>query len=162
MQTGRLPVLQENQEMKIIRDTREQQPLKFVGYDCKIVVDKLDAADYSMAGADRPGTESILFERKADCSELLRNIGANWETFEAELKLMALYEVKAIVVCENQCFGRLFDAGLTKLHPNFVYKRLAEIHINYNVPTLFFPTREHAENYIFRSFLEMNRRLRNA
>lgn len=148
------------EKMKVIVDTREQEPLGFTDYAVSTVVDKLDAGDYSLVGADRPGSESIIFERKKNCAELIRNIGALWETFQKELAVLQQYEVRAILVGEPQVFHALYERGYTKLHPNFVYKRLAEIQVVYGVPTIFFPNRSHVEHYIFRAFSEMEKRLR--
>lgn len=99
--------------------------------------------------------DSIIIERKKDCSELVRNLGAEWERFTREMELMTQYRHKLMVVCAPDNFQVLYDKGYTKLHPNFVYKQLATLQIRYGVSTIFLPNRTTAENYIFRLFTDI-------
>lgn len=147
--------MSEEKSLNLIIDTREQDPLDFTGYPVHASVDKLDAGDYTLVGHDRPKDDfSVIIERKKNCSELLRNIGANWDTFQLELDLMNEYHCKQIVICGPNNFSYLIQKGLTQLNLNFIYKRLAQIQSIYDVSTLFLGTREDATNYIYRLFKE--------
>lgn len=147
-------------KINIIVDTRETQPLLFSTYDdIEICRDKLDAGDYSMSGYDLPGDDnSIIIERKADCQELVTNLGSKWKQFEAEARLLSMYKHKAIIVCGPDNFEYLYTRGFTKLHPNFIYKQLSYLFINFGIPTIFMSDRENAENYIYRLLIEVRRK----
>ena len=94
-------------------------------------------------------------ERKANCQELIGNIGTNFQTFQNELELMQQYKIKAIIVCGPNDFADLYDKGYTKIHPNFALKQLSLIHAKYQIPTIFLESRFQAEAYIFRLFKEI-------
>ena len=143
--------------MKIIIDTREQESLKFLDYEgISTCVDKLDAGDYPLCGHDMINDDdSIIIERKASSRELLGNLGTGWDRFKNELEILSKYRHKLIVVCGPNNFDYLYSRDLTKLSPNFVYKRLGEIYLNYNIQTFFANTREEAESYIARLFKQI-------
>jgi ERCC4-type nuclease len=148
-------------KINIIVDTRENDPLLFSLYDEEIKThrDKLDAGDYTLFAHDMPGDDdSIIIERKANCQELVNNLGKKWEQFKAEAELLSKYKHKVILVCGPDNFNYLYDRGFTRLHPNFIYKQLNYLWINYGIQTLFLPDRDTAENYIFRSFVEVIRK----
>lgn len=143
--------------MQIIVDTREQEPLKFEGYEgltlCK---DKLDAGDYTLVGHDMPNDDdSVIIERKASCRELLGNLGAGWDRFKNELEILSKYRHKCIVVCGHNNFDYLYTRDMTKLSPNFVYKRLGDIYLTYGISVFFANSREEAESYIARMFKQI-------
>lgn len=148
--------------MNLIVDTAEKNPLLFSIYqDMKIYHDSLPCGDYTMVGYDMPNDEeSVIFERKADCQELVTNLGKKWKQFEAVMQLMSQYKHKAIIVCGPDNFQYLYTRGFTQLHPNFVYKRLAYLQVQYNVPTIFLQDRDTAENYMMRVFIEILRKNR--
>ncbi len=143
--------------MNIIVDTREQNPVTFSSYEkVKIYRDTLSAADYTICGHEFPNDDnSVLFERKKDCNEFTRNIGAEWERFCIELDKMAQYKNKSILICTPDNFADLYQMEYTKLHPNFVYKRIAEIQVRYQIPVIFFDNRSKVEEYMFRAFYEI-------
>ncbi len=148
-------------EFTIIRDTKEQKPLGFIDYPVKITNESLPAGDYSLVGHDMPGDDdSIIIERKKDCMELCSNLGAKWEQFENEAKLLKKYKHKMILVCAPNNFDYLCDRGFTKLSVNFIYKRLAYLYVNYGITITYMPNRESAENLIYRTFLEIIRKTR--
>lgn len=148
--------------IRILRDTREQTPFEWDGYeDITITSETLEAGDYTIVGHDMPGDDSsIIVERKKNCNELIGNVGANWDRFLREAELLAQYKTKLIIVCGPCNFDYLYDNKLTKLHPNFVFKQLAHLQINYGISTLYFPNKEQAENYVFRLFVETIRSVR--
>lgn len=140
--------------LRIIRDTREQQPLLWEGYDgVQVGRDTLSAGDYSLAGNDLPGDDfSIIVERKQDCQELCKNLGSKWDNFIAEAEKLQKYYFRQIVVCGPDNFEHLYMQGLTKLHPGFIYRQLSILAVDYGIPTVFLANRSAAENYIFRLF----------
>lgn len=142
--------------MEVIVDTREQQPFEFETYSrINCHRDKLEVGDYSVAAFDQPGDDySIIVERKENCSEFLRNLGANWKRFEKELAIMSQYRTKIITVCEPKKFEQLYSKGYSQLHPNFAEAQLLKILINYGIPTYFFRSRDDCENFIYRLFLK--------
>ena len=152
--------------LKIIVDTREQNPLTWENelkpYDVVLTRDKLDFGDYSLVGHDQPSDDdSIVIERKKNCQELVGNLGTNWDRFKDEMAGLKAYKHKSIIVCGPNNFAHLYNQGFTKLHPNFIYKRLADLFIYYNISTVFLNTREDAENYIYRLFNEIANKTRN-
>jgi len=146
----------------ILRDTREQKPLEFQGLNVKIAVDTLQAGDYSLVGHDLPGDDnSIIFERKQNCLELCNNLGSSWDRFKRELDVLKTYKYKQIVICGPDNFDYLIRKRYTMLNMNFIRKRLAEMHVLYDVTVVFMPDRIQAENHIFRAFLEVLRKTKN-
>ncbi len=150
-------MLQSN--MHVLHDTREQQPLtwrNFRGeliYNITIGRDTLTAGDYTIAGHDLPGDDnSIIIERKKDCKEFVVNLVAKWDVFQNELKLMAQYKNRQIIVCAPENFDVLYRQGLTKVSPNFAWSRIADIQTYYQIPVIFFDNREKAQEYLFRLF----------
>jgi ERCC4-type nuclease len=143
--------------MKIIVDTREDENkfLAFSAYqdDVRLYRDKLDAGDYTIFGADRPGDDhSIIFERKENCRELITNLATHWDRFQNEMGLLARYKRAQIIVCQPDCFQYLYDNGLTKCSPSFIYSRLSHVYFNFGVSTIFLKDRDAVENYMYRMF----------
>lgn len=143
--------------MRILSDTREQQPLLWIGYsDLKITTEKLDCGDYTIVCHDRPNDDfSVIIERKKNCQELIGNLGTNWDRFEAEAQLMVKYQIRQIVVCGPDNFKFLYDYGFTQMQTTILYKRLAYLQCVYGISTVFLPNREAAELYIYRLFKEV-------
>jgi ERCC4-type nuclease len=140
---------------RILIDTREQDGFLFDGYEAQCTSEKLDAGDYTIVGHDMANDDnSIIIERKKNCNELIGNVGTNWERFLREAEQLTKYKTKLIVVTAPCNFEFLYNNQLTRLHPNFVYKQLSYLQINFGISTLFFPTKEVAENYVFRLFIE--------
>jgi ERCC4-type nuclease len=143
--------------LKILIDTRENDPLPFSAYDNVVTsFDTLEGGDYTLVGHDRRGDDySVIIERKKNCAELVRNLGAEWDRFRAQLEITNKYAYRQIIVCSPDNFEYLYSAGFTKLHPNFVYKRLADILVDYGVGVTFLYSRQCAENYIYRLFSKL-------
>lgn len=147
---------QTNPTIRIIRDSREQQPLTFVNYeDVVISPDKLDAGDYSLAAFDMPGDDySVIIERKKDCRELASNLTTDegWRRFQAEAEILSKYKIKQIIVCGPNNFEFLISRGYLQSNLSFIYSRLAAMKVCYGVDVLFLNNRDEAENYIYRLF----------
>jgi ERCC4-type nuclease len=140
--------------MTILFDSHEQQPLIFSLYpDVQIQKETIKAGDYTLVGHDMPNDEdSIIIERKKDCQELVTNLVAQKDRFEKEMEILTTYKHKFIFVCAPDNFSFIYDRGFTKISPNYAYSRLADIYLKYGVSTVFFPSREATENYIYRLF----------
>lgn len=148
--------------MNLIIDTKEQKPLLFTEYELNICRDSLPAGDYTLVGHDRPtDDESVIFERKANCLELVTNLGKEFERFEREAQILTQYKHKAILVCGPANFDFIYNRGMTKLHPNFAYKQLAYLYLEYSIPTIFLDNRENVENFMFRTFHQIHKKIRN-
>jgi hypothetical protein len=143
--------------MKILIDNKEQDPLQFTNYTSVQTMDEtLKAGDYTLVGHDMSTDDnSVIIERKKDCNELARNLGAYWERFCKEMEVLQQYKNRAIVVCSNNTFADLYNCGYTKLHPNFIAKRIGELQAKYQVPVLFLGNRNNVEDYIYRLFREI-------
>ncbi len=81
--------------MKIIVDTREQQPWRFDIWDCKTKSAKLDYGDYSIEGLER----YVSIERKKSTGELALNLGKQRERFFRELEELSKFP-HAYLICE--------------------------------------------------------------
>lgn len=155
--------MNEKPKVKLLYDTREQQPLVFCNYDYFIPTrETLVCGDYTIVGHDMPKDDnSIIIERKKDCMELCGNIGTNWETFQKECEKLARYKYKQIIVCSSNNFEFLTSRSLTKLNLGFIYKQLSYIFIEYGISTIFFENRNDAENYIARLFWNIYKKTLN-
>lgn len=146
--------------IRIIRDSREQQPLTFSEYNVVISPDKLDAGDYTMAAFDMAGDDySVIIERKKDCRELATNLVTDegWRRFLAEAEILAKYKIRQIIVCGPNNFDFLISRKYLNTNISFIYSKIAYLKVCYGVDVLFLNTREEAENYIYRLFRRIMR-----
>ena len=137
--------------LDIIYDTREKENNEwtFADYDSLTMSQKkLDYADYLYEEG------GVLIERKKTCQEFIRNLGKNWDRFIRELEGMSQYKHPIIIVGENEKFDWLYEKKYMRAHPNFLRKRIAQIYIEYGIPTIFVPNEEIAQNYAYRIFKE--------
>jgi len=149
----------QQKNLKLIQDTREQDPLIFDGYPVTVGIDTLPAGDYSLVGHDQFGDDfSVIIERKANCSELIGNLGTNWERFTRELEQLSKYKFASIVVCGDNNFHYLVERNFTKLSLNFIFSQIARIQLDYNIPIIFAGNRENATNYIYRLFNQIDKK----
>ena len=80
--------------MKIIRDTREQAPFTFDGYDCEVQAGRLTTGDYSLAGIE----DRCAVERKSLDDLLGCLTGEGRVRFERELARADVLDSFAVVV----------------------------------------------------------------
>lgn len=141
-------------KITILRDTREQNPWLFEDCDCvETVMCTIPKGDYSLQGFDDPShPNSVIVERKSSSQELIGNIGKGWDRFKRELEILSRFEYKMIVVERAANFNWLVEKKFTSLHTNFIYKRIAEIYADYNVPIYFLESRDDAQNFVYRVF----------
>lgn len=87
--------------MKIICDTREQDPLQFMSHE--ILRQKLNEGDYTTKDLLdyelETGNKTVRIERKKSTSELATNLWKDFARFEKELLRLYDYERK-VLLCE--------------------------------------------------------------
>ena len=129
--------------MKIIVDTREQQPLDFEFFGAEAERRGLKTGDYSVEGLE----DKLVIERKRSTGELYMCFGKEWPRFKRELERMAdvphAYLVFEFPADHMDSFPR--NSGIPgyrwkylKMTPKFMRKRMHEIQENFpNVQIVF-------------------------
>jgi len=130
--------------MKIIRDTREQAPFTFGGYDCEVQSGTLTTGDYSLAGlSDRCAVERKSLDDLLGCLT-----GEGRERFERELARAAGLDCFAVVVeasMQDMAEGRY----RSKMKPHAALQSVLVFQVRYRVPFLWCGTRAGAEYAAF-------------
>lgn len=136
--------------MKIIVDTREQQPWDFSIFGYEMVRATVNTGDYTIEGHEK----LIAIERKKSTGELALNLGKKSKQFEAEMERMLQYRFRYII-CEfpSERFIE-FPKGSTippKLWPKvrmngkFMFSKLMRWCEHYGVEAIFCNNRGEAE-----------------
>lgn len=126
--------------MKIIRDTREQAPFTFGGYDCEVQAGTLTTGDYSLAGLE----DRFAVERKSLDDLLGCLTGEGRERFKRELARARGLDVFAVVVeasFQDMAEGRY----RSKMKPHAALQSVLAFQVRYRVPFLWCGTRAGAE-----------------
>ena len=133
-------------DLKIIVDTREQQPWSFDFNE--IAVAKLDTGDYSVAGLE----EVLCIERKKSVSEIENNIVE--KRYKDWTKRMSQYKHKFLMLefdlDDVYRYPRIPDVPKKlwekiKVSPKFIIKCLIELQVYYNIQVVFCGDHENAE-----------------
>ena len=133
-------------DLKIIVDTREQQPWSFDFNE--IAVAKLDTGDYSVAGLE----EVLCIERKKSVSEIANNIVE--KRYKDRTKRMSKYKYKFLMLefdlDDVYRYPRIPDVPKKlwekiKVSPKFIIKCLIELQVYYNIQVVFCGDHENAE-----------------
>ena len=133
-------------DLKIIVDTREQQPWSFDFNE--IAVAKLDTGAYSVAGLE----EVLCIERKKSVSEIANNIVEN--RYKDWTKRMSKYKYKFLMLefdlDDVYRYPRIPDVPKKlwekiKVSPKFIIKCLIELQVYYNIQVVFCGDHENAE-----------------
>lgn len=133
-------------DLKIIVDTREQQPWSFDFNE--IAVAKLDTGDYSVAGLE----EVLCIERKKSVSEIANNIVE--KRYKDWTKRMSQYKHKFLMLefdlDDVYRYPRIPDVPKKlwekiKVSPKFIIKCLIELQVYYNIQVVFCGDHENAE-----------------
>jgi DNA excision repair protein ERCC-4 len=136
-----------NYPFTIIVDTREQQPWQFT--DHEVAKSKLDTGDYSIQGLE----DSLAIERKKSVSEIATNI--NQERFINTLERLQTIKYKFMLFEFSLDDVMNFPIGSNipkriwskiKVRPKYLVKKITEIHIKYNIHTIFCGDSENATN----------------
>jgi ERCC4-type nuclease len=136
------------QKIKIIADTREQDPYKFSNFpDVEIISQKLDTGDYSLVGFE----DIITVERKS-LNDFWGSITSGRERFEKEVERMSLFKHKFIVV-ENKLDKTIeYAKTRTLIHSNMILGTIAGWTLKYSVPFVFLSNRFDCQFFIHSFF----------
>jgi len=129
-------------DFNILRDTREQKDFwVFSNYEevGDVIDRKLDTGDYTIEGME----DILCIERKRNVAELAKNIIE--QRFERELKRMADFYYSYLILefglddvynyPNVQCIPTRIRKKI-KIRGSFIFKRLAEISIKYQIPII--------------------------
>ena len=127
--------------MRIICDTREKIPWTFTSNKIESVeVKKLDTGDYSLENFE----DLFCIERKKSTSELFKNIIE--KRFEKEMIRMSELSYKFLILefTFEDVLNYPRGSGIppkkwryTKIHPNFVIKKLAEYSVQHGISIIY-------------------------
>jgi len=136
--------------MKIIADSREQQPFpfhqeKYAGVE--VVQGGLDTGDYSLAGL----TDRVAVERKS-LPDLVLCLGRERERFEREIQRAAALDAFAVVV-ESSWAELAAGQYRSQLNPHSACQSILAFSCRYRTPFLFAGSRAGAK-YITWGFLK--------
>jgi ERCC4-type nuclease len=134
--------------MRILIDTREQNPLTFERFQAETERAALLAGDYSLQGwADHVGVERKELNDLISCLK-----GDNRDRFERELAKLRFYDLAAVVVEAN-----LDDVSKgryrSEMNPHAALQSIFAFQVRYRVPFVWAGTRAGAE-YVTFSLLE--------
>ena len=125
--------------MKIVVDTREQDPLEFIG---ESVPGTLSTGDYSLLGLE----DHISIERKS-LSDLLGSMTSGRDRFERELQRGKAYDYFAVVIESN--FETLASGTYrSKMNPTSAVASILAFSVRYNVPIFFCGDKSHTATIV--------------
>ena len=116
--------------LRIVIDTREQQPWHFPRHLAAVSRGTLSAGDYALEG-DR----GFAIERKS-LPDFVGTISSGWERFRRELERMPAGAARVVIVEGNATQVLRGEYNHPAVQPTFVFKRLAEL-VMQNVIVLF-------------------------
>lgn len=125
--------------MKIVIDTREQEPFLFVGYDCETESGGLAVGDYSLTGL----SDKVAVERKS-LPDLVMCLGRERERFERELQRAAALQAFMVVV-EAPWSDLTSGNYRSQLSPNSACQTVLAFSCRYRVGFMFAGDRTEAE-----------------
>lgn len=129
--------------MIILIDTREQLPLDFTGYDCRIENATLPSGDYSIKGFDL----KVGIERKSE-NDLLASLTQGRKRFEAELARLRGYEFKA-VICETNLHRLANGLYQSKMNKFSCMQSIIGLSVRYNIQFIMAENRQGAAYFVF-------------
>lgn len=119
--------------MRIVIDTREQEPYSFIA---PVIRHKLDAGDYSVEGFET----RVAVERKS-LPDFVNTVIRQRRRFHAELIRLRGYDAACVVV---ECVFRDIVDGKYRadVHPNALLGAIASIILDFNIPVFFCSDRQ--------------------
>lgn len=132
--------------MRIIIDSREQNPYTFAGYDVETVTGSLVTGDYSLPGFDRPHG-GISIERK-ELSDLLGALTHDRERFTRELDRLYAFQSAALVI-ESPLLMIRSGRYRTRISPEAAEQSIISIMERYRLPVYFARDRADAERFTY-------------
>ena len=130
--------------MRIVIDSREQNPFTFEGKDCEVVTGALPTGDYSLAGL----TDVIAIERKS-LSDLVGCLtGDNRERFERELARGRALDYFAVVIESGftELTAKQYRSGM---NPHAAAQSILAFQVRYRTPFFWAGSRKAAEYVTF-------------
>jgi len=132
--------------IRIVIDSREQEPFPFDGYDAEVVPGTLQAGDYSLVGLE----DMVAVERKS-LVDLVACLGRERERFERELERLRAME-SILLVVESPLCDLVTGNYRSKLDAKAAYESVMAFMCRYRLPFYFAQDRRGAERATF-SFL---------
>ena len=129
--------------MRIIVDSREQNPFRFEGYPCTVEVGTLEAGDYACA----PFPRRCAIERKS-LADLVGCLSGERDRFERELARLRGYDCAAVVV-EAPVHALRSGHYLGRLDAGAAWQSVLAFMQRYRVPFIFCADRTDAEAVTF-------------
>lgn len=129
--------------MRIVIDSREQEPFSFEGYPVEIERGTLTTGDYSVPGFE----DRVAVERKS-LGDLLGCLTHDRERFTRELERLRGYESTVVVV--EAPFDALADGRYrSRMKPASAVQSVISIVQAYRMPFWFAGDRRSAERFVF-------------
>jgi len=132
--------------IRIVIDSREQEPFPFDGYDAEVAPGTLQAGDYSLVGLE----DMVAVERKS-LPDLVACLGRERERFERELERLRAME-SILLVVESPITDLATGQYRSKLNPKAALESVFAFMSRYRLPFYFAQDRRGAERATF-SFL---------
>ena len=145
--------------MKILIDTREQQPFIFARYGVETVRGTLATGDYCVEGFE----SRISIERKGSLDELVLCLSSDRGRFERELQRAATLDFFAIVI-EGSFVDLMAGRFRSRMTVNAVVESIAAFTVRHRTSFLFCGGRLQAERltYSLLSKFEREQRLKGS
>ena len=134
--------------MKVIIDSREQQPFEFTSSKIdETICTKLDTGDYSVEGFE----DKLAIERKASVSEFYQNV--TQDRFWREMERLQKYKYKFIIfefsVSEVEMFPHGSDLpkavrNRLKISSAYLMKCIARLQVQYGINVIFGENRDNS------------------
>jgi ERCC4-type nuclease len=125
--------------MKIVVDTREQQPWTFEGQPVTTVTAKLDAGDYSVLGLEH----RVAIERKS-LDDWTGTVLRDRSRFYRELALLRAYEFRCVII-EAGVREIMEGRYKSQANPAAVLGFVAEVAVGQSVPVYLAGSRAEAQ-----------------
>lgn len=132
--------------LRIVVDSREQEPFPFAGYDAEVVPGTLQTGDYSLVGLE----DLVAVERKS-LADLVACLGRERARFEHELERLRAME-SILLVVESPITDLATGNYRSKLNPKAALESIFSFMGRYRLPFYFAQDRRGAERATF-SFL---------
>lgn len=144
--------------MKILIDTREQNPLDFNHeFVTEIKTMKLDVGDYAVEFANGY-VPPVRFERK-NLTDLFGTLGKGYDRFKREIERAKVSDTKLILIVEGSLGKVLKGTDFSHRDGFAIVKQMFTIWVRYGVLPVFCKDREECSRYILEYFLAVGRNM---
>jgi len=129
-------------DLRIVVDTREQEPYTFPVDGITTIRRKLEAGDYSLEGYE----DRVAVERKS-LDDFVSTVIRHRRRFHAELRIMQQMEMACVVVeagLDDVLMGRFTPDA----HPNSVFGAAISIIVDFGIPVFFCSDRQIACRFV--------------